>query len=195
MYPSKNWKIGLFGGSFNPPHMAHTLLAQFAIKQLKLDLLIFIPSFKSVDKLEQDYLEGEERAYMLSLSKTKYLSVISTFELNLKEPVESIVTVRHFRKRFPDDELYFLIGADHCSTLNSWDGIEEIFQVTTPVIFKRKGSSTELDSLKHLDKEVLKKVIFLQNQLFPHSSTAIREQKKYRLLHKRVKRYLKNQLS
>lgn len=195
MYPSKNWKIGLFGGSFNPPHMAHTLLAQFAIKQLKLDLLIFIPSFKSVDKLEQDYLEGEERAYMLSLSKTKYLSVISTFELNLKEPVESIVTVRHFRKRFPDDELYFLIGADHCSTLNSWDGIEEIFQVTTPVIFKRKGSSTELDSLKHLDKEVLKKVIFLQNQLFPHSSTAIREQKKYRLLHKKVKKYLKNQLS
>lgn len=195
MYPSKNWKIGLFGGSFNPPHMAHTLLAQFAIKQLKLDLLIFIPSFKSVDKLEQDYLEGEERAYMLSLSKTKYLSVISTFELNLKEPVESIVTVRHFKKRFPDDELYFLIGADHCSTLNSWDGIEEIFQVTTPVIFKRKGSSTELDSLKHLDKEVLKKVIFLQNQLFPHSSTAIREQKKYRLLHKKVKKYLKNQLS
>lgn len=195
MYLSKKWKIGLFGGSFNPPHMAHTLLAQFAIKQLKLDLLIFIPSFKSVDKLEQEYLEGEKRAYMLYLSKTKYLSVISTFELNLREPVESIVTVRHFKKKFPNDELYFLIGADHCSTLNSWDGIEEIFQSTIPVIFKRKGSATSLDSLKHLDKELLKKVIFLQNEFFPHSSTAIREHKKYRLLHKRVKKYLKNQLS
>ncbi|AFN64951.1 nicotinate-nucleotide adenylyltransferase [Mycoplasma wenyonii str. Massachusetts] len=195
MYPAKKWKIGLFGGSFNPPHMAHTLLAQFAIKQLKLDLLIFIPSFKSVDKVEQEYLEGEKRAYMLSLSKTKYLSVISNFELNLRKPVESVVTVRHFKERFPEDELYFLLGSDHCATLNGWDGIEEIFQLTTPVIFKRKGSSTELDSLKHLDRKLLEKVIFLPNRFFPHSSTAVREQKKYSLLHKKVKSYLKSQLS
>ncbi|AHC39877.1 nicotinate-nucleotide adenylyltransferase [Mycoplasma ovis str. Michigan] len=195
MYPYKKWRIGLFGGSFNPPHLAHTLLANFAIKKLKLDLLIFIPSFKSVEKLEQEYLDGEKRAYMLSLSKIKYLFVISNFELDLKEPVESVITVRHFKKKFPDDDLYFLIGADHCPTLNTWEGIEEIFHLTTPVIFKRKGSSAELSSVKHLDKKLLQKVIFLQNKCLPHSSTAIREQKKYRFLHKKVKKYLKNQLS
>ncbi|AFO51712.1 nicotinate-nucleotide adenylyltransferase [Candidatus Mycoplasma haematolamae str. Purdue] len=188
MYPYRPLKIGLFGGSFNPPHEAHRLLAREAIKSLSLDLLIFIPAHKSVEKQELDYLEGNERKNMLSLIKPSK-SVISSFELDKREALESIVTVRYFREKFPDSQLYFLFGEDHVLTLPTWQDINEIFELAIPVVFKRDRTSTEV--YEKLDRSLVEKLRYLDNKMYNHSSSSFRSSLNYKLLSKSVQRYIR----
>ncbi|CCE66669.1 nicotinate (nicotinamide) nucleotide adenylyltransferase [Candidatus Mycoplasma haematominutum] len=188
MYPYKKIRIGLFGGSFNPPHEAHMKLSNFAIKKLKLDFLIFIPTFQSVDKHKCSYLNGQERKYMLEISRNKKKTIISTFELSLQQPVQSIVTIRHFRNFFKDAELFFLLGDDHLSTLHTWENIDELVNLITVVILRR---STAVQLIK-LHPELTSKLLFLDNPIYIHSSSSVRENVDFTLLNKKVAQYLKD---
>ncbi|WGI36258.1 nicotinate-nucleotide adenylyltransferase [Mesomycoplasma lagogenitalium] len=159
-------KIGIFGGSFDPIHKAHIKIAKMAIEKLNLDKLFFVPAFKSPFKQKQVYAPWEDRVKMIEMVKPEK-SEISLFEIKRKGVSYTIDTVNHFKKQFPNQELFLIIGSDNVPKLHKWKEIETIAQSTKIVVFKRD---------KKVNKENLKKFncILLENEIYQDSSTEVK---------------------
>lgn len=114
-------KIGIMGGTFNPIHNGHLLLAETAREFLNLDKVIFMPSGNSYMKNASSILKGEERAYMveLAIKGNPYFS-LSRMELERHGPTYTCDTLVELKRQYPEDEFYFIAGADTLLTLESW---------------------------------------------------------------------------
>lgn len=133
-------RIGLYGGSFNPVHMGHVLVAQAALEELGLERVIFIPASQSPFKPDQALAPARVRLQMLRLA----LAGRSEFEV---DPLEierggvsyTIDTVRQFTERLPDARFYYLIGADHVSQLPRWRDSADLARLLEFVVVGRPG--------------------------------------------------------
>ena len=111
-------RIGLFGGSFDPVHCGHLLVAQAAVEELSLSRLFFIPAAQSPFKPAMQPTSSEVRLRLLRLA----LAGENKYEVDLQEIQRggtsyTIDTVKVYSTRFPQAELYYLIGADHIRQL------------------------------------------------------------------------------
>ncbi len=114
-------KLGLFGGSFDPVHLGHLLVAQAAIEELGLDRLFFIPAAQSPFKPENQPAPAAIRLQLLRLALAgKTNCEIDEQEIRRGGVSYTIETVRDYAKRFPQAELFYLIGADNAAKLNEW---------------------------------------------------------------------------
>jgi nicotinate-nucleotide adenylyltransferase len=133
-------RIGLFGGSFDPVHLGHLLVAQAACEELALDRLFFIPAAQSPFKPATEPASAALRLQMLRLA----LAGKSDYEIDEQEIQRggvsfSIDTVRDFTRRFPGSELFYLIGADHVPTLPKWREADELARLVQFVVIPRPG--------------------------------------------------------
>ena len=110
-------KIGIYGGAFNPIHKGHIKIAEYAINFLDLDKLIFVPSFKGPFKKNIDLISGEERIKMIELVLQDKM-IISAFEVNRKGVSYTIDTIKYFKNKYKNDELFFILGSDNLTKLN-----------------------------------------------------------------------------
>lgn len=156
-------KIGLFGGSFNPIHKGHIKIAKAAIKELKLDQLIFIPCQRNPFKKDVNYVDSQKRLEMIEMVLEDKM-IVSSFEINQQGTSYTIETVKHFRNKYPHDEIFLIIGSDNLTKLQKWKNIDQISKLSQIVIFKRE---------KQINKTNIKKYqcLLINNQLFPESST------------------------
>ncbi len=157
-------KIGLFGGSFNPIHKGHMKIAKEAIKFLKLDKLIFIPCAKNPFKKDNDYVDGQDRINMINLVLEDKMEV-SSFEIDRKGISYTIDTVKYFRNKYRDDELFFIIGSDNLTKLSKWKDIDEIVKNVSISVFKRKEDINKTNIKKY-------NCILINNKIYPESSTS-----------------------
>lgn len=135
-------RIGLFGGSFNPVHLAHLLIARAALEELALDRLFFIPAALSPFKPDQTVAPGAQRARLLRLALAGWTRCeVETLELDRGGVSYTIDTVRAYAVRFPDAELFWLIGADHLALLPSWREAGELARLATFVVAARPGEA------------------------------------------------------
>jgi nicotinate-nucleotide adenylyltransferase len=135
-------KIGLFGGSFDPVHLGHLLVAQAAIEELGLDRLFFIPAAQSPFKTENKIAPAEIRLKLLRLALAgKTNCEIDEQEIRRGGISYSIETLRDYAKRFPKAELFYLIGADNISKLNEWREASELAKLAEFVAIPRPGES------------------------------------------------------
>ncbi|OAL10314.1 nicotinate-nicotinamide nucleotide adenylyltransferase [Candidatus Mycoplasma haematobovis] len=178
-------RIGLYGGSFNPIHIAHINLAEYAISNLSLDLLIFIPCYQSVDKPISEYESAKDRVKMIELVLPEKC-IVSTYEIDLGVPVQSIKTIEYFRDLYKNDELFFLIGEDSLLGIHTWEGFRNIEKLVNLVVFRRKLSSSNFDNKFNL------KLIWMNNELWDFSSKEVRNKGKLDMLDNKVKEYIKN---
>jgi nicotinate-nucleotide adenylyltransferase len=135
-------RIGLFGGSFDPIHLGHLLVAQAACEELGLSRLYFIPAAQSPFKPENKPSPGAERLRLLRLAlagQTKY--EIDEQEIARGRTSYTIDTVRDYTRRFPQAELFYLIGADHIPQLPKWREAEELAKLVEFVVIPRPGES------------------------------------------------------
>jgi nicotinate-nucleotide adenylyltransferase len=114
-------EIGLYGGSFDPVHLGHLLVAQAAVEELGLDKLFFIPAAQSPFKPENQPAPAAARLQLLRLA----LAGISNCEIDEQEIRRggvsyTVDTLRDYAKRFPGAKIFYLIGADHAAKLNEW---------------------------------------------------------------------------
>ncbi|MBR6719477.1 MAG: nicotinate-nucleotide adenylyltransferase [Clostridia bacterium] len=132
-------RIALFGGSFDPIHKGHVEIAKTAISRLSLDEVIFIPSGISPHKAGLT-ASNEDRYNMvcLALEGEEKLSV-SNFEIKKETKCYSFETVEEFKKRYPYDELYFIIGDDQYEKFTTWYKWEELLSKCHFVVFTRDG--------------------------------------------------------
>lgn len=137
-------KIGLFGGSFDPVHLGHLLVAQAACEEFGLERLIFIPAAQSPFKPDPTTAAAPLRIQMLRLA----LAGESRFEIDAQEIERggtsyTIDTVLSWQSRCPESQLYWLIGADHVPTLNKWRDAEKLAAALDFLIIPRPGQADE----------------------------------------------------
>ena len=133
-------RIGLFGGSFNPVHLGHLLVAQAAREELELSRLFFIPAAQSPFKPGLALAPGQLRLRMLRLALAGQTECqIDDQELRRGGVSYSIDTVGDYVRRFPAAELFYLIGADHVSQLPKWRDAEELARLVEFVVISRPG--------------------------------------------------------
>lgn len=133
-------KIGLFGGAFNPIHLGHVKIAKEAIRQMSLDKLIVIPTGNAPHKKETE-ITREHRFNMAQLAfKDDDKIEISDYELNREEISYSADTVEHFKKLYPNDDLFFIIGDDSYNNLSMWHEPQRILSASTLLVFEREGA-------------------------------------------------------
>lgn len=133
-------RIALFGGSFDPIHFGHLIMAQDAFEQLELDEVIFVPARQSPLKTEHPGADGAERLAILeaAVAAAPHFSV-SNFELSSEAISYSIETARYFSTACPGSKLFWLIGADQAQQLSDWRAIEELTQIIEFGVFDRSN--------------------------------------------------------
>ncbi|MBR6821110.1 MAG: nicotinate (nicotinamide) nucleotide adenylyltransferase [Bacilli bacterium] len=168
-------KIGVFGGSFNPPHKMHLNIGLELVNKQYVDKVIYVPT-GSKYKYKNNLLPDKNRLEMLELltKNQEYLDV-NDYELK-DEVVYTCETLAYFKELYPNDEIYFICGADNLSYIDKWKNGEEILNNYKIIAMKRKGEDIE---------ELLKKFVDYQNNIIVAdveqqdiSSTDIREKLK-----------------
>ena len=125
----------IFGGGFDPVHLGHINMAAVAKEVLKGEV-IFVPAQIAIWK--EDSISKEHKLAMLRLAIGKYDGFsIDTFEMDQKEQPRSYETIAYFRKKYPNDKLYFLIGQDQANLFDRWSNPDEIAKNAQIVYYKR----------------------------------------------------------
>jgi nicotinate-nucleotide adenylyltransferase len=135
-------KLGLFGGSFDPVHLGHLLVAQAAVEELKLDRLCFVPAAQSPFKPDNQPSPAPVRLRLLRLALAgKPICEIDEQEIRRGGVSYTIETMRDYAKRFPQAELFYLIGADNVAKLNEWREANELARLAEFVVTPRPGEA------------------------------------------------------
>jgi len=134
-------KIGILGGTFNPAHIGHLILAEEAIWQLRLDKVIFVPSFLPPHKDDEELIDAEHRFQMVSRAiEGNSRFEVSRIEIDSKEKSYSVETLKKFKAQYePTTEFFFITGSDSLKELFSWKDIDEIFKLSKFVVATRPG--------------------------------------------------------
>jgi nicotinate-nucleotide adenylyltransferase len=137
-------RIGLFGGSFDPIHLGHLLVAQAAREELELARLVFIPAAQSPFKPDSQPIAASERLRLLRLALAgKSWCDIDEQEIQRGGVSYTIDTVRKYAVRFPVAPLFYLIGADHLPQLPKWRAAEELARLVDFVVIPRPGQAEQ----------------------------------------------------
>jgi nicotinate-nucleotide adenylyltransferase len=133
--------IGLFGGSFDPVHHGHLIVAQVALERLGLSSLRFVPAKEQPFKRGRHRSASEHRAAMLSLAIAGAPAfALERSELERAAPSYTVHTLEELRRREPDTTLVLLLGADAAADLHAWHQAARIPELARVVVFARPGS-------------------------------------------------------
>ncbi|WP_216828994.1 nicotinate-nucleotide adenylyltransferase [Alkalihalobacterium elongatum] len=135
-------KIGILGGTFDPPHIGHLLIAQEVLEQCKLDEIWFMPANIPPHKKTNDVSSINDRIEMVTKAiEGKEQFILSTVELERNGPSYTVDTLKELKTKLPDVEFYFIIGGDMIEQLHTWERIDELFEYVTFVGLQRPGYS------------------------------------------------------
>lgn len=137
-------KIGILGGTFNPIHIGHLILAEEAREKLKLDKVVFVPTYRPPHKSNGDIAGARQRYTMvrLAIKGNRYFAA-SDIEIKRQGYSYTIDTIRMFKERYPSDELYFISGSDLLNYLSEWKDLNEIIKMVKLIVATRPGYPLE----------------------------------------------------
>lgn len=130
-------KVGIFGGTFDPPHVGHLIIAETVREQFGLDRVLWIPSRQPPHKENPD-IEPEDRLAMtLRTVADNEAFVVSELELKRTGPSYTIDTVQELQDTQPEREFVLIIGGDSLRTFHTWRAPDEILQRVPLVVYRR----------------------------------------------------------
>ena len=131
-------RLGIYGGTFDPVHQGHLLLARDTLEQLDFDAVLFVPCARSPFKSRAPRVSDARRVAMLRLAlKSEPRFWLSRCELDRPAPSYTIDTAREIQDAFPHAALFWLIGEDQVDGLNGWHRIAELKKIVTFVVLPR----------------------------------------------------------
>lgn len=169
-------RIGIFGGSFHPPHLGHILAAREFQQKLALDTLLLIPAgvppHKAIGQMDPVHRLEMTRLAAQDLERTQVLDL----ELCREGRSYTADTVEELRKMYPYDELFLLMGTDMFVTFAKWYQPERIVKEVTLVVAHRDKDKKDelLRYAANLEETLGAKIVFVENQFLPYSSTSTR---------------------
>lgn len=134
-------KLGIFGGTFDPPHVGHLIVAQDALLRLELERVLFVPAATPPHKMQRAVSPAEVRLALLERAIGDDARFeIADLELRRAGPSYTVDTLRELRKSRPAAELYFLVGVDQFRELSTWRAPEEVARLARLVVLSRGES-------------------------------------------------------
>ncbi|MDD2703682.1 MAG: nicotinate-nucleotide adenylyltransferase [Candidatus Omnitrophica bacterium] len=133
-------KIGVLGGTFNPVHIGHLILAEEVREKLGLDRVFFVPTYLAPHKDNTETADSSSRYLMVksAIASNRFFSV-SDVEIRRKGPSYTIDTINDFKKRFGKAEMYFITGSDLLTYLDEWKDLNRIIKMVKFVVATRPG--------------------------------------------------------
>lgn len=136
-------RIGILGGSFDPPHFGHMQMAEAAQDFLNLDTILFVPAASQWQK--EHHASADVRAHMTHLAISNHPEwKVSYVDLERAGDTISFDTISDLRKSYPEDELFFILGSDAANNLNSWKHAEELKTMISFAVVKRFGIKVDV---------------------------------------------------
>ena len=140
-------RIGVFGGTFNPPHIGHSRLVEHIRQTVSLDRLLVIPTFLPPHKVSTDLASGEDRLAMCRLAFPDWCEV-SDYEIRRGGKSYTVDTLTALKEEYPQDELVLLIGSDMMQTFDQWYRCEDILQLCTVCVTSRCEDGADIATEK-----------------------------------------------
>ena len=135
-------RLGVFGGTFDPPHLGHLALAECAREQLRLDRVLFVPAGRPPHKRASGASSARARLAMTRLAvRGNPAFAVSTLETARPGPSYTVDTLRALRAAYPQARLYLLIGADSLRDFRTWHAAEAIRDLAVLAVARRPGVS------------------------------------------------------
>ena len=174
-------KIGIYGGSFNPPHLGHIRAAEQTRRLLGLDRVILVPdAIPPHKRLPEGSPDAQTRLRLVQLAAQDAEGLeVSDIELRRSGPSYTVDTLREFHAQYPQDELFLLMGTDMFQCFDQWRGPEQIAQMARIVCMYRTQTGDALaqtlrEQARQFEKSLGCRTVFAENQALELSSTQVR---------------------
>ena len=170
-------RIGIYGGTFNPPHIGHIRAAEQAIETLELDRLLVIPDRIAPHKqIPSGTATPEQRLEMVRIAARHPKMEVSDIELKREGPSYSYITVEQIRAAYPDAKLYLLMGTDMFLSFLSWKNPERILAHASLAVLYRgeKGELERIDAQMETIRAMGYEAVTVKNDVVNISSTQMR---------------------
>jgi nicotinate-nucleotide adenylyltransferase len=139
-------KVGILGGTFDPPHYGHLLIANEVLSTLQLDEIWFMPNQEPPHKRKSESIKNEDRLQMLELAIGGNAAFrVETIELHRQGPSYTVDTMKMINDQYPDHQFFFIIGADMIEYLPKWHKIDELIKLVQFVGVERPEYSSQTD--------------------------------------------------
>jgi nicotinate-nucleotide adenylyltransferase len=136
-------KVGILGGTFNPPHLGHLRLAEEVAYDHELHRIIFIPSFTPPHKDTSEIIPADHRLEMTHRAcEGNDLFEVSDMEIALKGPSYTVDTLRSISNR-SEDEIFFIMGTDSLKEIRAWKDCEKLFELSHFIVVRRPQTDFE----------------------------------------------------
>lgn len=171
-------RLGLLGGSFDPPHRCHLEIARHAADAFELDHVLFIPAHRPPHKPGRRLATGADRVAMLELllqgQPAERFSVCAA-ELAREGPSYSVDTVAQLTRTL-DADLFWILGSDNLPGLPQWLRVEQLLHLVRPIVHFRRGDALDVKLLKGLSQTAIERVVrgYLELDPCDASSTSVR---------------------
>ena len=175
---SKKKRVGIMGGTFNPIHLGHLILAEHAYEQLELDEVLFVPSGNPYMKDCGDVLDAKTRIDLVGEAiEDNCHFALSRIEVDRGGNSYSYETIASLKEANPDTEYFFMVGADSLFMMDKWMCPEKIFNEVTIAVAIRGGYTDDKleEQIKVLEEKYNTKIVRLHSRSVDISSTQIRE--------------------
>lgn len=167
-------RIGIMGGTFDPVHIGHMIMASFAADEFKLDKVIFVPNGNPPHKkVNCGKIQRLDMTYLAANSNPKFS--VSDFEISKQGYCYTIDTVRHFKQN--GDKIFFIIGADSFYDLTKWNRFDLLVRECAFIAFDRIDSMHEniVSDIEEFNKKYGAEICYAKMPFIDVSSTLIRK--------------------
>ena len=174
-------KIGIYGGTFDPPHIGHIKACKTFLDNVELDVLYVIPVYMPPHKMQKSSTDANSRLEMSKIAFSDLSDKVLVSDLEIKREGKSYTadTLRYFKENFENPEIYFLCGTDMILTMDFWYKPEYIFENATIVYVRRE---TDMENTEKIAKKCAfyeekfgAKIIYLDITALVISSSEIRK--------------------
>jgi len=154
---TEHHRVAYYGGSFDPPHRGHIAIADALVDQFGLNSFVFIPAFHAPHKARLKPTSAYDRYTMLCLATQSAVKMrVSRMEIEMPERPYSVETLTRILTVRPDDDIYFVIGADSWQDILTWREWEKVLTMVNIIVVTRPGVEIGFD---HVTAEVRKRIV------------------------------------
>ncbi|WP_130806565.1 nicotinate-nucleotide adenylyltransferase [Senegalia massiliensis] len=171
-------KLGIMGGTFNPIHIGHLMIAEQSRKKFNLDKVIFIPTGSPPHKDEKQLANALDRYIMTILATSDNNNfMVSDIETNRYKTSYTVDTLELLSQKYKDSELFFITGADSILDIENWKNTNKLLNICTFIAATRPGYNVEnvMAQIRKLEEKYNKKISYLTIAPVDISSTQIRK--------------------
>ncbi len=166
-------KVGILGGTFDPPHIGHLVIAQEAAAYLHLSQVVFVPTRQPPHKPTDNLTPIDMRLEMVRLAIARNPRfTLSRVDVDREGPTYTVDTIRLLRRQYGEGtDLYFIMGMDSLVNLPTWHKPEELIQLCWLAVLNRPGYQVDLDELENQVPGVRQRVILIPSPALQVSAT------------------------